>query len=213
MKYFQMKDSLQQTEVIMQNDDGTFSQFCFGEEVWMPCGTPCASAELTGISAADAEAALNAQRSEYEKLLALALQVAEEGHRGQVDKGGQPYINHPKAVAASLTNTEYKIAGYLHDICEDTPATFDDLLRLGFTPRIVQAVRLLTKVKGQSYREYLSRIREDACARAVKIADLKHNMDISRIPAPAAKDFARVEKYKKSLAFLEGDDDAAKDFR
>ena len=136
-------------------------------------------------------------------LLALAVKVATEAHAGQVDKGGKPYINHPQAVAASLSDTEYKIVAYLHDVCEDTPVTFDDLRNMGFTDRIVNSIRLITKSKDVAYEEYLRRVSTDDCARAVKIADIRHNMDITRIPAPTEKDYARIEKYRKALAFLE----------
>ena len=53
----------------------------------------------------------------------------------------------------------------------------------------------------------------DSCARAVKMADLKHNMDITRIPNPSEKDYARIEKYKKSLAFLESSTYVDSDFK
>lgn len=133
----------------------------------------------------------------------LAIKVATAAHAGQVDKGGNLYINHPKTVAESMTNTEYKIVTYLHDVCEDTPTTFDDLLNMGFTFRIVNSIRLLTKPDELTYEEYLRRLHMDSCARAVKVADLKHNMDLSRIKNPTEKDYVRIEKYKKSLAFLE----------
>ncbi len=139
-----------------------------------------------------------------EKLLELAIKVATEAHKDQVDKGGKPYIGHPTAVAASVNEPDQKIAAYLHDVIEDTPITADDLLRMGFTPKIVDSIKLLTKDKNVPYEEYLKNIRSDSVARAVKIADLKHNMDLSRIPNPTEKDYARLEKYKKALAFLEG---------
>ena len=104
----------------------------------------------------------------------------------------------------SVNEPDQKIAAYLHDVIEDTPITADDLLNMGFTPKIVDSIKLLTKDKNVPYEEYLKNIRSDSIARAVKIADLKHNMDLSRIPNPTEKDYARLEKYKKALAFLEG---------
>lgn len=143
--------------------------------------------------------------SDYDKLLKLAVKVASKAHKNQYDKGGKPYFEHPDAVARSLSETKHKITAYLHDVCEDTPITFEDLLDMGFTEEIVNSVKLLTKSPGQSYDEYLKGICTDSCAKAVKIADLKHNMELSRIPFPEEKDFARVEKYKKALAFLESE--------
>ena len=143
------------------------------------------------------------QRDKYNQLLELAIKVATEAHAGQFDKGGKPYINHPQAVADSLSNTEYKIVAYLHDVCEDTPITLEDLKDMGFTYRIVNSIRLLTRTDKLTYEQYLRRLRMDSAARAVKIADLKHNTDITLIPNPSEKYYARVEKYKKALAFLE----------
>jgi hypothetical protein len=74
---------------------------------------------------------------------------------------------------------------------------------MGFTYRIVNSIRILTKSKDISYEDYLKSVKKDSNAWHVKMADIKHNMDISRIPEPTAKDFARIEKYKKALAFLE----------
>ena len=84
---------------------------------------------------------------------------------------------------------------------------------MGFTYRIVNSIRLLTKTDELTYEEYLRRLRMDSCARAVKMADLKHNMDITRIPNPSEKDYARIEKYKKSLAFLESSTYVDSDFK
>ncbi|NLL89421.1 MAG: HD domain-containing protein [Firmicutes bacterium] len=146
---------------------------------------------------------LDEQRSNLDKLLELAIEVATQAHKGQLDKGGNPYILHPQAVAAALDSTENKIVAYLHDVVEDTEITLEDLKEMGFTYRIVNSIRILTKSKDISYEDYLKSVKKDSNAWHVKMADIKHNMDISRIPEPTAKDFARIEKYKKALAFLE----------
>ena len=91
----------------------------------------------------------------------------------------------------------------MHDVVEDTEITLEDLKEMGFTYRIVNSIRILTKSKDISYEDYLKSVKKDSNAWHVKMADIKHNMDISRIPEPTAKDFARIEKYKKALAFLE----------
>lgn len=211
MLYFRLLDKLNRDEVVKHESRTIEYQYSFGEEKWVrssimwmyrwaendECG------QFEEITEAEAFALLDVQRERYDHLLELAMKVAENAHEGQKDKGGNPYFYHPQAVEESLTNTEYKIAAYLHDVCEDTPVNFNDLLNMGFTFRIVNSVRLLTKSDELTYEEYLRRIRMDSCARAVKIADLKHNMDLSRIPAPTENDFARLEKYKRSLAFLE----------
>lgn len=211
MVFFRLLDLLNRDEIVKHESRSAEFQYSFGDEKWVRSSIMMSYrwtdndefGQFEEISEADALALLDAQREKYDHLLELAMKVAGDAHEGQVDKGGNPYILHPQAVAASLTNTEFKIAAYLHDVCEDTPVTFDDLLDMGFTYRIVNSIRLLTKSDELSYEEYLKRIRMDNCARAVKISDLKHNMDISRIPCPSDKDHARIEKYRKSLAFLE----------
>lgn len=211
MLYFKLLDKLNRDEVIKHESRTIEYQYAFGEEKWVRSSIMMMYrwaendefGQFEEITEAEAFALLDVQRNKYDRLLELAIEVAKNAHESQKDKGGNPYFYHPQTVAESLTNTEYKISAYLHDVCEDTPITFDDLLNIGFTFRIVNSVRLLTKSGELTYEEYLRRIRMDSCARAVKIADLKHNMDISRIPAPTEKDFARLEKYKKSLAFLE----------
>lgn len=134
--------------------------------------------------------------------LRLAVEVATKAHEGQTDKGGRPYILHPKTVAEALELTEHKIIAYLHDVCEDTPITPDDLRSMGFSERIVVAIDTLTRRNGQSYEEYIENIRKNEDARLVKLADLRHNMDISRIPNPTQRDYQRVEKYKRALEIL-----------
>lgn len=211
MIYFRLLDELNQDEVVKHGARTDEYQYFFGEEKWVRSGIMLRYrwadndeyGQFEKITEEEALALLDSQRERYNELLELAIRVAAEAHKGQVDKGGTPYIEHPRAVAGTLTNTEYKIVAYLHDICEDTPVTPYDLMNMGFTYRIVNSVRLLTKTDRLTYPQYLRRIRMDSAARAVKIADLKHNMDLSRIPAPTEKDFARLEKYKKSLAFLE----------
>lgn len=86
---------------------------------------------------------------------------------------------------------------------EDTEVTLEELERMGFPDRIVNSIRILTKTEEVSYEDYLKAVKEDSNARCVKMADIRHNMDISRIAEPTAQDFARIEKYKKALEFLE----------
>lgn len=221
MIYFRLLDQLNKDEIVKQESRNVEYQYSFGDEHWirssimmMYCWADNDEyGQFEEIPEAEALMLLDSQRNKYNQLLELAIKVATEAHAGQVDKGGKPYINHPQAVAASLTNTEYKIVAYLHDVCEDTSITFADLKDMGFTYRIVNSIRLLTKTDELTYEEYLRRLRMDSCARAVKMADLKHNMDITRIPNPSEKDYARIEKYKKSLTFLESSTYVDSDFK
>ena len=211
MIYFRLLDQLNKDEIVKQESRNTEYQYSFGDEQWIRSALILRYrwvdneeyGQYEEISETEALRFIDLQRDKYNQLLELAIKVATEAHAGLFDKGGKPYINHPQAVADSLSNTEYKIVAYLHDVCEDTPITLEDLKDMGFTYRIVNSIRLLTRTDKLTYEQYLRRLRMDSAARAVKIADLKHNMDITRIPNPSEKDYARIEKYKKALAFLE----------
>jgi len=211
MKYYKLLDELNINEIV-KDDDGKRYTYRFGAEEWVRSGImvrymwpeDSKYGQYAVVTEEEAIQIINNQRAQYSKLLELAINVATKAHEGQVDKGGNPYVNHLKAVADALDSTENKIVAYLHDICEDTSTTFEDLTNMGFTKRIVNSVRVLTKTEGISYESYLKNVKKDSNAWHVKMADLKNNMDISRIPNPTDADFKRLEKYEKALAFLEG---------
>ncbi len=131
-----------------------------------------------------------------------ALRLATVAHKGQVDKAGQDYIKHPIAVAEQLDTEEEQTVALLHDTIEDTCVTIADLRKEGFSDNVLQAVYCLTHKDEEPREVYLQRVARNPLAIKVKLADLTHNSDLSRIPEPAARDFARVEKYKKEMAFL-----------
>ena len=133
-----------------------------------------------------------------------AFEVASTAHRGQVDKAGVDYINHPMTVAANVgENISAVIVALLHDVAEDTALTVDDLReKIPLTDDEFDALKLLTHDEKISYEDYVKRIRANDLARAVKISDLKHNSDITRIKNPTPKDFARLEKYSAALKIL-----------
>lgn len=141
----------------------------------------------------------------WEMLYEKALQIAQKAHEGQHDKGGNPYILHPLAVAEKVEEPEAKITALLHDVVEDTDVTLERLAG-EFPQVIVEAVDILTKKKGPEYslEKYLDEICQNAIARTVKLADLEHNMDLSRIPEPTQEDYHRMEKYRKCTEFLLG---------
>ena len=131
-----------------------------------------------------------------------AIALARGAHAGQVDKAGAPCINHPLRMAATLESTEAKIVAILHDVVEDTPITLDDLRAAGYSPRIVGAVDGLTRREHESYEAFIERAAADPIARQVKIADLRDNLDLSRIAEPTERDYARLERYKRALQVL-----------
>ena len=136
-------------------------------------------------------------------MLEKATRLAEKAHQGQLDKGGHPYILHPKRVAEKCATKTEKITALLHDVLEDSEYTLDDLRKEGFGEDILEALTYLTHRDGEGYAEYIERICENPLAVRVKYADLQDNMDISRIPNPTERDYARLEKYKKALARIE----------
>lgn len=136
-------------------------------------------------------------------LLAKAIALASEKHLGQFDKGGKPYILHPIKVMHYVKTDDMEIMAIavMHDVVEDTDITFADLISMGFTDRVISALRLLTKMPGQSHREYVDGIKTNTDAIRVKLADLRHNSDIRRLKGITDKDVARLKKYNEM--FLE----------
>ncbi|GAB2022429.1 HD domain-containing protein [Pseudolactococcus yaeyamensis] len=131
-----------------------------------------------------------------------ALDIATRAHEGQRDKAGVDYIEHPKTVASFVDLETEKATAYLHDVLEDTDVTADDLINQGIPIEVVQAVQVLTKQKNQNYDRYLEIVNKNPIARVVKMADLRHNSDLSRIKQPQKVDFERCEKYQKAIQYL-----------
>jgi (p)ppGpp synthase/HD superfamily hydrolase len=121
---------------------------------------------------------------------------------GQVDKGGSPFILHPLRVMFGVKGTEAQIAAVLHDVLEDTPVTVDELRQQGFSEPVFTAVVALTKIEGEEYMAFVARAAQDPIARQVKLADLRENSDISRIPHPTEKDFKRKEKFSRAMKLI-----------
>ena len=134
--------------------------------------------------------------------MCLAYMIANKAHKGQVDKAGKPYILHPLHVMKRVSTENEKIVALLHDVIEDTDCTMEDLRKAGFSETVLEALSLMTHDKAVPYMDYVAKIKENPIARAVKIADLYHNMDLTRIPNPTEKDYERLEKYKAALRYL-----------
>lgn len=136
-----------------------------------------------------------------------AISLAAAAHAGQVDKAGQPYILHPLRVMLSgvvLPNVEDRIVAVLHDVVEDTSLTLD-IVRTHFGATIAESVDVLTRRRYTDYDGYIQRIIEshDDVAVRVKMADLKDNMNMSRLPDPTERDYLRLTKYMKAARRLE----------
>lgn len=139
--------------------------------------------------------------SDLEKALALAVKA----HRGQRDKSGFPYIFHPVRVMLRLKNLEAQIVALLHDILEDSAISATDLQQAGFSPTVIEAVSCLTKKEGEDYFEYISRVKGNHLARAVKLADIEDNLDANRLSDLSETDCKRMARYLKAKKILSAD--------
>jgi len=134
--------------------------------------------------------------------LCRAIELAKQHHKGQTDKAGKPYINHPLRVMNQMKSEDEKIVAVLHDIVEDTDISLNDLRNEGFSEEVVSAVECLTKQDGENYDSYIERISFNPLAVKIKLADLEDNKDLTRLPEVTDKDLERLEKYDKALEKL-----------
>lgn len=135
-------------------------------------------------------------------LLEKAIFIAVNAHKGQVDKGGNPYILHPLRVMVSVKTIEEKIVALLHDVVEDSDITIDQLRNEGFSESTLEAIQLLTRTPDCTYEDYLQRIKSNCLALEIKKADLYDNLDNSRLSELTSSDYKRIDKYKKALTLL-----------
>ena len=134
-----------------------------------------------------------------------ALALCFQAHKDQLDKGGMPYVFHPFHLAEQMTDEDTTVLALLHDVVEDTPYTLEDLARMGFSPRVLEALALMTHDPAIPYMDYVAKIKANPLARAVKLADLRHNSDLSRLDSPNPRVLMRAEKYRQAIALLENE--------
>lgn len=139
----------------------------------------------------------------YTEMTKKALKLSFEAHKNQIDKSGMPYVYHPFHLAEQMKDEQTTIVALLHDVVEDADYTIDDLSSMGFSDEIIEAISLMTHDKNTPYMDYVAQIAKNPIAKAVKLADLKHNSDLTRLEAVTDKDLKRVEKYKKAIVLLE----------
>ena len=138
----------------------------------------------------------------YTDLTQKAMVLCYEAHKGQYDKSGVPYVFHPFHVAEQLED-EYDICvALMHDIVEDTQYTIEDIAAEGFPKEIVEAVSVLTKKDKEDYQEYIKRVSTNDRSVRIKLKDLEHNSDLSRLPGTTDEDMKRLDKYKKAKEYL-----------
>lgn len=133
-----------------------------------------------------------------------ALKLSFEAHQNQVDKSGMPYVFHPFHLAEQMEDENTTIVALLHDVVEDTDIGFDDLYKMGFSQTVIEALKLLTHDDNEPYEDYINMIKKNEIAKAVKLADLRHNSDLTRLDNVDEKALKRAEKYKKSINTLLG---------
>ena len=138
----------------------------------------------------------------YTPLTKKALKLCFEAHKNQVDKTGLPYVFHPFHLAEQMKDEYSTVCALLHDVVEDTEYTFEDLINMGFPNEVIEALKLLTHAEDVPYMDYVKALSVNPIAKAVKIADLTHNSDTSRLDVVDEWALKREEKYKKALEFL-----------
>ena len=156
----------------------------------------------------------NIKQNAKKSLLQIAYEIAHKAFANKIDKGGHPYLNHIGIVAEPFTreemeynnkfhNKDLEIVAVLHDLLEDCEDWSIERLRdLGFSEDVLEALIAITKTKKESYSDYIERVTKNDYAIQVKIADLEHNMDITRLKTLTSTDIKRIEKYHKAYMYL-----------
>ena len=136
------------------------------------------------------------------KLTRLASKIAYKAHEGQTDKSGVPYIFHPIHIAEQMDSEESCVVALLHDVIEDSDITLEILSKY-FNDDIIAALRVLTKKENDDYVMYIKRVKTNKLATKVKIKDLEHNRDLTRLDEVTDKDRKRSLKYWEAIRYLE----------
>ena len=131
-----------------------------------------------------------------DELIYKSLEIVTRIFNDKCDKGGFPYVIHLLKVYEGVSDYLEKVCALLHDVVEDTDVTYDDLKEVGYNNDVISVLEILTKVKGEDYRDYIERIisSENVHAMNIKLSDLRHNMDLGRIKNPTTNDYERVSK-------------------
>lgn len=138
----------------------------------------------------------------YSELVKKACNIMFEAHKNDKDKGDYPYVFHPFYIAVQMNDEESVCVALLHDLIEDhsDKYSFDYLIKEGFSNTVINSLRLLTHTKGISYMDYIKAISENPIARKVKIADIKHNLDATRMNGIKSP---KYDLYLQALDYLE----------
>lgn len=137
----------------------------------------------------------------YTDLTKKALKISFNAHKDQVDKSGMPYVYHPFHLAEQMDDEYSTCVALLHDFVEDTDMTLDELSEI-FPKEVTDAISMMTHDDSIPYLDYVREIKNNPIAAKVKLADLKHNSDLTRLDVIDNKALERVEKYKKAISIL-----------
>lgn len=138
----------------------------------------------------------------YTPLTKKALHLCFEAHKEQTDKTGLPYVFHPFHLAEQMTDEISTVCALLHDVVEDTDYSLEDLAKMGYPQDVIDVLKLLTHDPEVPYFDYVKSISANPIAKQVKLADLAHNSDVTRLDEIDDRAIARTEKYKKAIALL-----------
>ena len=138
----------------------------------------------------------------YTDLTKKALRLCFDAHKEQTDKTGLPYVFHPFHLAEQMTDEVSTVCALLHDVVEDTDYTLSDLAAMGYPEEVIAVLALLTHEDGVPYMEYVEKLSANEVAKRVKLADLAHNSDMTRLDSIDDYALARAEKYKKAIELL-----------
>ena len=138
----------------------------------------------------------------YTELTKKALCISFDAHKDQVDKSGLPYVFHPFHLAEQMDEEYAVCVALLHDVVEDAGVSLESLREAGFPPEVTDAVALMTHDERVPYLDYVREIKKNPLASKVKLADLMHNSDLTRLSSVDEKALERVEKYRKAMEIL-----------
>ena len=139
----------------------------------------------------------------YTDLTKKALKISFNSQKNQTDKSGMPYVYHPFHLAEQMDDEYSTCVALLHDVAEDTDITLDDLRSNGFPDEVIEALSLMTHNDDVPYLDYVRAMKDNPIARKVKLADLAHNSDLTRLDKVDDKAIGRVNKYKQAILILE----------
>ena len=138
----------------------------------------------------------------YTPLIKKAMKICFEAHASQFDRDGIPYVSHPLHLAEQMFTQDEVCVALLHDVIEKCGITHNELQSIGLSKRAIQALSLLTRDKDTSDYEYVHKIKDDEIARKVKIADLRHKSELSRLSIITNEDLKHLRQCMEARVIL-----------